>query len=179
MFHRAKRSWVLGAVFVSVAGIAAGQGTSMPVWYPQVQTFGTVGLTAGQTARLNVLNPGVLAPLATGAACSAQVSFLDARGSVLKTSPVSVLPGQSVPFDLNRDTDVMVTDQRLQIRATFQSPMPSPIVASPAQWFGCPMILTLEIFDNNTGKTQFVMTETRSVIGPVPLPVSTAPIPAP
>jgi hypothetical protein len=175
----AKRIWVLGAVFVSVAGLAAAQGTNMPVLFPQVQTFGMVGLTAGQTARLNVLNPGVLPPLATGAICSAQVSFLDSKGNVLKTAPLLIAPGQSVPFDLNRDTDVTATDQRMQIRATLQIPLPSPMFANPVQLYGCPLIPTLEIFNNDTGRTQVLMTDTRSVFGPVPLPVSTSPMPNP
>jgi hypothetical protein len=179
MFDRAKRIWVLGAVFVSLAGLAVAQVKSFPVLFPQVQTFGMVGLTAGQTARLNLLNPGVLPPMATGAICSAQVSFLDASGSVLKTSPISVPPGQSVPFDLNRDTDVTATDQRVQIRATYQVTPPSPMLANPVQLLGCSLIPTLEIFDNDTGRTQLVMTETRGVLGPVPLPVTTAPMPNP
>jgi len=151
----------------------------MPVLFPQVQTFGMVGLAEGQTARLNLLNPGVLPPLATGAICSAQVSFLDSKGAGLKTAPISVAPGQSVPFDLNRDTDVTAPDQRVQIRATLQIPLPSPIVASPPQPWGCPLIPTLEIFDTNTGRTQIVITETRGVFGPVPLVGTTAPMPNP
>lgn len=179
MFDRGKRIWVLGAVFVGGAGLAAAQGANMPVLFPQVQTFGIVGLTAGQTARLNVLNPGVLPPLATGGICSAQVSFLDSKGTVLKTAPIVVAPGQSVPFDLNRDTDVTATDQRVQVRATLQIPLPSPIFASPVQLLGCPLIPTLEIFNNDTGRTQVVITDTRSVFGPRPLPVSAAPMPNP
>lgn len=180
MLGIAKRIWVLGIVIVSLAGLAAGQGTTMPVMFPQVQTFGMVGLTAGQTARLNLLNPGVLPPLATGAICSAQVSFLDSKGTVLKASPILVAPGQSVPFDLDRDTDLTtVTDQRVQIRATLQTPAPSPIFANPVALYGCPLMPTLEIFNKDTGRTQVVITETRSVFGPVPLPVSTAPMPNP
>jgi hypothetical protein len=179
MFHTGKRISVFAAVFVSMAGLAVAQNKRAPALFPQVQTLGMVGLTAGQTARLNVLNPGVLPPLATGAICSAQVTFLASRGSVLKTSPILVAPGQSVPFDLNRDTDVTSTDQRVQIRATLQIPLPSPIFASPVQLFGCPLIPTLEIFNNDTGRTQVVMTGVQSVIGPLPLPLSAAPAPNP
>ncbi len=179
MLNAVKNGGVLGVVFVSAAALSAAPGSNMPIFFPQVQTFGMVGLTQGQTARLNLLNPGVLPPLATGAICSAQVSFLDNKGAVLKTAPISVLPGQSVPFDLNRDTDVTSTDQRVQIRAILQTPLPSPIVASPQQLMGCPLIPTLEIFDNDTGRTQVVITETRGVLGPVPEPVAPTPAPMP
>ena len=171
-----KRIWVLGVVFVCLAGLAAAQGTSLPVLFPQVQTLGMVGLAEGQTARLNVLNPGVLPPLATAAICSAQVSFLDSKGAVLKTATISVLPGQSVSFDLNHDTEVTAIDQRVQIRATLQVPIPSPIVASPPEVFGCPLIPTLEIFNTDTGRTQIVITETHGILGPFPLPGSPTPM---
>src|SRR5579872_333763 len=126
------RALQLGLIVSSVVGIAAAQSTSMPVWYSQTQTLGMVGLTEGQTARLNLLNPGILGPAATGAICSAQISFLNDQGTVLKTRTVNVIPGQSVPFDLNRDVDLAVADQRVEIRATILIPPLVP-VASPAQ----------------------------------------------
>jgi len=95
------RTLLFGLIVSGVAGIAAAQSTSPPAWYGQVQTFGMVGLTEGQTARLNLLNPGVPSPAATGAICSAQVSFLNDQGTVLKMSTVSVIPGKSVSFDLD------------------------------------------------------------------------------
>jgi uncharacterized membrane protein len=111
------------------AGIAGAQQT-MPVVVPpftQVQSSGMAGITAGQTARLSALNPGVPAPLATAARCPAHVAFRDDQGNLLKSTDIMVDPGKSVSVDLDRDTDVSTA--------------------------------TLEIFDNVTSKTQFVLSD--------------------
>jgi hypothetical protein len=135
------------------------------------QTFGMVGLAAGQTARLNLLNPGSL--LLTGAAanspaaaCFAQLTFLDSTGKTLKTASVSALSGQSAPFDLNRDLDLTTTAQRVEIRATVQA-MPNPTAGATAVPFFCSLIPTLEVFDNSTGKTTVVLESLHYVAGPL------------
>ena len=166
-----------------LAGIAAAQSTSLPVWYSQVQTLGMVGLTEGQTARLNLLNPGVQSPAATGAVCSAQVSFLNGQGDVLKMTTVSVIPGKSIPFDLNRDTDFADAEQRVEIRAIIRIPPVPPIVSPqpvlpqpvPPQPATCTLIPSLEVFNNDTGRTQVVITDVRTVPGPWPVPLATTP----
>ncbi|MBZ5580174.1 MAG: hypothetical protein LAP40_26745 [Acidobacteriia bacterium] len=140
--------------------------TPAPTPVTQTQTSGMVGLTTGQTARLNALNPGVPAPFATAALCSAQVSFLDDQGNVLKTESITVIPGKSVSFDLNRDKDVTASTGRLEIRATIGFPpltgtisTTPPVTGSAVPVIYCSLTPTLEVFDNDTGKTQVVLTD--------------------
>jgi hypothetical protein len=76
--------------------------------YPICLTLPMVGISNGQVARLNALNPGVPAPLATGALCSVQLSFVDANGVTLKTKQVLVAPGKSEPLDLDHDTEAAI-----------------------------------------------------------------------
>ena len=47
-----------------------------------VETTGMVGIADAQTAQLNLLNPGVVAP-AAAVICTAAVSFVDSTGAVL------------------------------------------------------------------------------------------------
>ena len=178
------RTLLFGLIVSGVAGIAAAQSTSPPAWYAQVQTFGMVGLTEGQTARLNLLNPGVPSPAATGAICSAQVSFLNDQGTVVKMSTVSVIPGKSVSFDLDRDTDLAVSDRRVEIRATIRIPALTPVASPPQpvppqplppQPAICTLVPSLEVFNNDTGKTRVVLTDVRSVPGPWPVPLPATP----
>jgi hypothetical protein len=61
----------IGVFTLSAIGLAA---QAIPVTQT-IQTFGMVGLAEGQTAELNVLNPGVPPP-ALGVVCSATLSFL-------------------------------------------------------------------------------------------------------
>ena len=114
-----------------------------------------IGLAEGQTARFNVLNPGVLPP-ALGTVCAATLAFIGADGKVLKTASVTVTPGDAQFLDLFGDADLaLMIDQRKQIRATFTLPAltPPPITtnASAAPQSACTLIGTLEILDTLTG----------------------------
>jgi hypothetical protein len=118
-----------------------------------------VGITDGQVARLNVLNPGVAAP-AVGVVCTATLSFWDGKGALLKTSPAIVLPGQSQYLDLFGDKDLALTAlDRRQIRATITIPAipPPPASTTTAQPAACTLIGTLEILNESTSKTEVVL----------------------
>ena len=145
MFKTLQRICVFTGAVWAVTGGALAQ-TTAPMLPIALRTSGTVGLTAGQTARLNVLNPGALAP-AVGVVCAAQLSFLNAQGTVLKTSSVSVPPGESISFNLDRDVDLIVSDFRVQVRA---------VIAYNSNT--CALLPTLEVFNDDTGRTQFVVT---------------------
>jgi hypothetical protein len=124
-----------------------------------VQTTAIVGIADAQTARLNLLNPGVQAP-AVGVVCTAMVQFADAKGNVLKNASVTVIPGQSQSVDLHSDTDLsLAVGDRRQIRATISIPaVPPPSgSASTAVTSICKLIPTLEIFDTASGRTQAVL----------------------
>ncbi|HLJ50696.1 MAG TPA: hypothetical protein VKU01_32005 [Bryobacteraceae bacterium] len=112
----------------------------------KLQTAGMVGLAPGQTARLNVLNPGLPAPAGTAVICSGTLSIQDDKQNELKNTSVSVLPGQSSAVDLNADTDLKIST-RIQIRGVVSS-------------FRTCLVPTLEIFDNATGKTTVIVTQT-------------------
>lgn len=119
------------------------------------QTTGMIGIADAQTAQLNLLNIGV-APTATGVFCSAVVAFVDANGTVLKSTTLDVAPGKSLPFDLRSDTDLqLVTGDRKEIRATISIPSVIPVVTGPVSSAAptCTLIPTLEIFDTATGRT--------------------------
>jgi hypothetical protein len=122
-----------------------------------VRTTAMVGIATGQTARLNLLNPGILPP-APGVVCTAAVTYLDGAGNVRKSVTVTVDPGKSVPVDLHSDADLSLAPaSRLEIRATIVTTSASTAV--PA----CKLIPTLEIFDSITGRTQAVVGKVETV----------------
>lgn len=134
---------------VLVGGIAMAQQspTFQPAFQPAFQnmqrTSGVVGITPGQTARLNVLYPTAPAPILQ-TICSAALAIADDRGNVLKSATVAqLIAGKSVSLDLNADTDLM--GARTQIHGFSVAPA------------GCQLITTLEIMDNSTQKTIVVM----------------------
>lgn len=120
---------------------------------PAVQTTAMIGLAEGQTAQLNLLNPGILAP-ATGVICSAAVSFVDANGAVLKTGSLSIAPGKSMSFDITDVELAIVYGYRRELRALISMPAVTPVAtASAAAPPACKLIPTLEIFDDASGRT--------------------------
>lgn len=148
-------SFILSCIFVMSATILSAQTTPA---LPAVQTTPMVGLADGEIARLNLLNPGVVAP-ATGVICSAAVSFVDADGTVLKTGSLSVPPGKSMAFDLLSNVDLgLAYSDRREIRALIATPAATPVAtSSTAAAPACKLIPTLEIFDSTTGRTLVVL----------------------
>ena len=142
-------------LIAQIAPVAAGR---------QTLSSGMVGIVEGQIARLNVLNPGVVAPAVV---CPAALKFLDSQGALLKSTTVTVLPGKSASFDLFGDVDLaLVGDDRREIRSTITIPpvVPPPGPADPQP---CALIGTLEVIDRSSGKTQVVLGGMHVVQSPV------------
>src|SRR5579864_2544947 len=117
MFAFAQRTCVFA---VAVVGLFAQSTPVVPA--QETRTSGMIGITEGQIARLNALNPGVAAP-AVGVVCSAALKFWDGQGALLKSTTVSVLPGKSAYLDLFGDQDLaLIGDDRREIRATITIP---------------------------------------------------------
>jgi hypothetical protein len=110
----------------------------------QQRTSGVVGITPGQTARLNVVYPTVPAPLLQ-VLCSVSLAIADDQGKILKSDNVSqLIGGRSVSLDLNADTDLPGV-ARTQIHGLSVAPN------------GCRLLATLELIDNSTQKTVLVV----------------------
>ena len=140
-----------------------------------ITTFGMVGLAEGQTAQLNVLNPGVAPPAATGVICSAAVSFVNDQGTVIKSTTLNVPPGKSMTFSLFSDVDLnLAVNERREIRATIRtSPIfPPNASGTPTAAAGCGLFPTLEIYDNLSRKTQVVMGKLETVPSLVATPAN-------
>lgn len=124
---------------------------------PAVHTTGMVGIADAQTAQLNLLNIGV-APPAIGAICTAVVSFVDASGTVLKTTTLTVPPGISKSFTLRSDVDLsLLAGDRREIRATIATPLVPPPTATATASAACHLIPTLEMLDTVSGRTLVVL----------------------
>ncbi len=146
------RSLCFLLLVVLVGTLAWGQ-TIVPT---ELKTVGVLGITPGQTARLNVFGPpfanGLLPPAAPIRACSATLSFVDPQNNHLKDMSVLIAPGQSTFLDLNMDVDVPATTARLQIRGVVAIQNPDPVF--------CNAIPTVELIDNATKRTTAILSQT-------------------
>ncbi len=99
----------------------------------------SIGITFGQTARLNFANIGEVNGIIIN------YRIIDADGVTLAQSerPLTIPLGRIVSVDLDRDT-LPRTDPRIQIRAEFEVPTRGDLSN---------LRTSLEVFDNATGKT--------------------------
>ena len=120
--------------------------------------FGVVGIGSGQTARLNVFNPGVGAPL-LGVRCEATFNFLNDQGELLKTSNATIDPGKTASLEL--------TPEAFNGRVELYGLVLTPAIGQAPNVGYCRLVPTIEIIDNATGNTVAVLSKAR-VRQPVP-----------
>jgi hypothetical protein len=162
--------FAITAAVVSSGYLRAQAQPNLPVAAPQLVTFGMVGLAANQTARLNAYGQPMGGPIIAGASCEVTLEFFNDQGASLKTSmPLKVVGGQSVQFDLQRgdiDADVDRREVRGTVRTSFVGP---PGSAIPVAFGACSVIPTLEVFDQESGRTMTVLESTHAL--PLLLPL--------
>ena len=130
-----------------------GQEPQIPIGSPpfQAAVFGMVGVARGQTARLNVSDTSGSYP------CSAELGFVDADGNLIKSSRILIEQGKSRSLDLIRD-ELQVSGNRVQARAVL-SVTGAPVAGRMAG--ACAPIATVEVFDNETGRTTVTLTQSQ------------------
>lgn len=152
---------ILPAVF-AVAVVTLGfsertEAQGVPSVLPSAQfSSGMVGLTSGQTARLNVVNVGV--PNSAPLPCVLALAFLDIDSKILKQMFVSLGFGKAAFVDLVMGNS---GPGRVQIRGIGYNPLLTPGSAIP-QPLSCSLVPTLELFDTETGRTAAIVTDFRT-----------------
>ena len=170
------------AAFAAFAPVRAGaQPAIMIGGASQYVTFGMVGLSTGQTARLNVFALPVGGPIIAGGSCQVTFDFYNEAGKMVKSGTATVAQGAAVHFDMLR-TEVDSLAGRSEIRGTVRTAFMNPSAVptsgtpitpgtpvtpvTPVSGF-CSVLPTLEIFDSTSGQTTVVLQQT------TPLPLVT------
>lgn len=131
---------------------------------PDPPAFGIVGITWGQTLRVNVVNTkGISTSEVPPGPCRVVMTFLDANGNpftngngVIISRDVQLLGGQSTFLLLNADNFVRETNVRLQLRPNVRIQQADIMNGTPPpDPYSC--IPSVEVISNATGKTQFMM----------------------
>jgi hypothetical protein len=128
---KTRTSLILSAFVLALLTLGVMQAQAFIVdWRP-------VGITFGQTARVNLLNRSDRAIIIIGG------KFLDSDGNTLAEFGRQVVePGKIMSFDLNAD-DIIRESNRIQIRGVIESPEPHLRGAA----------ISVEVFNNADGKT--------------------------
>jgi hypothetical protein len=175
-----------GALIVAFAAFAPVRAGAQPAIMiggaSQYATFGMVGLSTGQTARLNVFALPVRGPIIAGGSCQVTFDFYNEAGKMVKTGTATVAQGTAAHFDMLR-TEVDSLAGRSEIRGTVRTafvnpsavPMPTPgtpvtpgTPITPVYGF-CSVLPTLEIFDSTSGQTTVVLQQTTALSLVMPL----------
>jgi hypothetical protein len=137
------------------------QTTATPVFL-QSATTGIVSFSMNQTAQLNVLNTNPVAGTSAAAApiCTVQLEFRDSQNSLLKEVLINnIAPGASASLTLTRTEAAGLSTPRFSLRGVVRT---APVAAGTPTTVpsilitGCPILATLEVFNADTGDTQFV-----------------------
>ena len=148
----------------------------IPFSVNQTQTFGTIGVAINQTARLNIVNA---APVPTGPTilpvCNMTLQLFDEQANKLAELAVDNLePGKALHLDLARPAAApnVTTPLRIQVRGVVivGGPIaPQPVGGPAIAVFSslCAVVSTLEVFDNDTGKTQAILTNSNATFGSI------------
>jgi hypothetical protein len=140
-------------------------------------TTGMAGLTTNQTARLSVLNLNstsiTTATLTPPINCTVELQFFDAQNKSLKQAVVlNFAPQTATTLDLKRSEITTQTANRAEIRGQINVNPTSTPVANPTVPGYCTIFTTLQIFDETTGSTVVLTSDTRVTnAGPFVIPL--------
>jgi hypothetical protein len=114
---------------------------------PDPPAFGMLAVTHGQTARLNVVDT---MDASTGPCREVELMFLDSEGNIRQRSVQCLMSGHAAFLDLNGNF-LEQTDNRAEIRGKVH-------LINPPERTMTNFVATIEVFDNETGRTSFVLT---------------------
>jgi hypothetical protein len=162
LVHRLVLAWL----FVLTSTAVSAQSPSQPGL-----GFGMIGIAIGESARVNALNLGnALSP--QDSSCSVMLQFLDTEGQLLKQKVITLQAGKAASLDLGRSELPRGNDPRAEIRAVLLFGYSGGANPPPAvlQTFNCNIVPSLEVFDNDTGRTSFILTDAKQ-LPPLAIPV--------
>jgi hypothetical protein len=130
--------------------------------------FGMVGIALGQSAQISALNLGS-SKSTPDSGCTVALQFLDVKGNVLKQSTFTLGQGKAASLEIGRDK-VPGTDLRAEIRAVllFGYSGGAPPGPTVLQQYDCNILSSIQVFDNDTGKTNYIVTDTKPLPAPDP-----------
>ena len=131
--------------------------------------FAQVAVAGGQSVAVNAVNLGT-GTYPQGSSCSVTLQVLGGQGQVLASNTATLAPGNASSLVISRG-ELPPGPDRLPVRAVLlfgYSGGANPPAALLSQ-YDCNIVPSLEIFDNDSGKTRIVVATV------TPLPRTTPP----
>jgi len=137
---------VLAAILITTATLLDRTRVSAFNPQPDPPAFGMLAVTHGQTARLNVVDTMDVPP---GPCREVELMFLDSEGNIRQRSVQCLMSGHAAFLDLNGNF-LEQTDNRAEIRGKVH-------LINPPERTMTSFVATIEVFDNETGRTSFIL----------------------
>jgi len=172
---------ICGCALAGILSLGAPLGAQVAITpaFSQAATTGIVSFSLNESAQLNVLNLNPL-PIAANAvvpACTVELEFRDAQNKLLKQVEVAnVPPGNAASLTIHRlEASTSTAVLRLGIRGIVRTGLLTPAtnaIAPPIVANSCTTMTTLEIFNDSTGETEVVTSDTRPITVPLAVPLA-------
>jgi len=122
------------------------------------KAFGMIGVLPTETLRFNVVNVGRAERALPPDVCKIRLAFEDGQGNVISSSFVTIGPGQADFVDFTQVLSIPVP-QLAQDRAssTARTELHPVLTAPPEPDSSCRPVATVEIIDNDTGRTEAIL----------------------
>jgi hypothetical protein len=161
--HFIARSVVL--LTVVLAGLTLTVARAQSFYQPGVG-FPTIWLTPGERARVNALNRGT-GSSTKDSSCSVTLQFLDARDQVVKQTISALKRGEVASLDLSRG-ELPGGESGAAIRTVllFGYYGGAPPCPGVLERFDCNIVPSLEVYDDQTGKTRLSLTDAKPLVPP-------------
>jgi hypothetical protein len=137
---------VLASILIATATLLDRTRVSAFNPQPDPPAFGMLAVTHGQTARLNVVDTMDVPP---GPCREVELMFLDSEGNIRQRSVQCLMSGHAAFLDLNGNF-LELTDNRAEIRGKVH-------LINPPERTMTSLVATIEVFDNETGRTSFIL----------------------
>ncbi len=145
----------LAAVVISAAQPAPTIGVALPV----------TTIASGQTARINALNMGTSGS-SPEASCAVAMRFLDLQGAVLKEATATITVTKAASLDLAYPAAGGPSRMGLRAELLFSAITGAPPGPDKRDQFDCSNIVpSMEIFDNVTGRSSVILTNSQPILG--------------
>ena len=154
----------IAVLFVLASAFAAiWQTTRVSAFNPQPDppAFAYIGISFSQTARLSVVTDR---DVAQGPCRNIELQFVDARGHTLVHSIQPLRAGRAVFLDLDRNEIQGAENARVEVRGVVKCPADPSAPASDSDRGGPSLFADVQVFNNETGKTEVVLPAVQSIV---------------
>lgn len=154
---------IAGLFVVASAFAAIWTTTRVSAFNPQPDppAFAYIGISFSQTARLSVVTDRDVQP---GPCRNIELQFVDVGGHTLAQTIQPLRAGNALFLDLNRNEIRAADNARVEVRGVVKCPADPTEPASEPERGRSSLFADVQVFNNETGKTEVLLPAVQSIV---------------